>query len=164
MCRYGAKCVHISSTNLSVFNSTRKMSYWYGARSKREMFPSIEDFDDSAAANDALVWALCSVWSSTRGRTTDGYTGFIHNVPCVCVYVKTTWRIMKLLKTVSTTCVVHQWWNAAVIGMKDLGVEDENILPDDFWWLIHLSDWYYAWLLRVSHLFLKLILTTYWLI
>ena len=36
---------------LKRLNSKRKMSFWYGARSEREMF-YVEDFDGLAAEND----------------------------------------------------------------------------------------------------------------
>lgn len=111
---------------LKRLNSTRKMSYWYGARSKREMF-YIEDFDGLAAANENFVWH-CALSDPQPEDNWDGYTGFIHNVlyenylkdheaPEDCEYYMCGPPMM----------------NAAVIGMlKDLGVEDENILLDDF--------------------------------
>ncbi|MGL6012684.1 MAG: NADH:ubiquinone reductase (Na(+)-transporting) subunit F, partial [Shewanella oncorhynchi] len=40
---------------LKRLQSKRKMSFWYGARSKREMF-YVEDFDGLAAENDNFVW------------------------------------------------------------------------------------------------------------
>ncbi|GAB7219447.1 NADH:ubiquinone reductase (Na(+)-transporting) subunit F [Vibrio comitans] len=106
--------------------SKRKMSYWYGARSKREMF-YIDDFDNLAAENDNFVWH-CALSDPLPEDNWDGYTGFIHNVlyenylkdheaPEDCEYYMCGPPMM----------------NAAVIGMlKDLGVEDENILLDDF--------------------------------
>ncbi len=111
---------------LKRLNSTRKMSFWYGARSKREMF-YVEDFDGLAAENDNFVWH-CALSDPLPEDNWDGYTGFIHNVlyenylkdhdaPEDCEYYMCGPPMM----------------NAAVIGMlKDLGVEDENILLDDF--------------------------------
>ena len=111
---------------LKRLNSTRKMSYWYGARSKREMF-YVEDFDMLQAENDNFVWH-CALSDPLPEDNWDGYTGFIHNViyenylkdheaPEDCEYYMCGPPMM----------------NAAVIGMlKDLGVEDENILLDDF--------------------------------
>lgn len=111
---------------LKRLNSTRKMSYWYGARSKREMF-YVEDFDGLAAENENFVWH-CALSDPQPEDNWDGYTGFIHNVlyenylkdheaPEDCEYYMCGPPMM----------------NAAVIGMlKDLGVEDENILLDDF--------------------------------
>ncbi|MBE3651903.1 NADH:ubiquinone reductase (Na(+)-transporting) subunit F [Vibrio navarrensis] len=111
---------------LKRLQSKRKMSFWYGARSKREMF-YVEDFDGLAAENDNFVWH-CALSDPQPEDNWDGYTGFIHNVlyenylrdhdaPEDCEYYMCGPPMM----------------NAAVIGMlKDLGVEDENILLDDF--------------------------------
>ncbi len=107
-------------------NSKRKMSFWYGARSKREMF-YVEDFDKLAEDNDNFEWHV-ALSDPLPEDNWDGYTGFIHNViyenylkdheaPEDCEYYMCGPPMM----------------NAAVIGMlKDLGVEDENILLDDF--------------------------------
>ncbi|MCW8328103.1 NADH:ubiquinone reductase (Na(+)-transporting) subunit F [Photobacterium sp. SDRW27] len=106
--------------------SKRKMTYWYGARSKREMF-YVEDFDTLAADNENFEWHV-ALSDPLPEDNWDGYTGFIHNViyenylkdheaPEDCEYYMCGPPMM----------------NAAVIGMlKDLGVEDENILLDDF--------------------------------
>ncbi|WP_064605549.1 NADH:ubiquinone reductase (Na(+)-transporting) subunit F [Photobacterium sp. J15] len=111
---------------LKRLHSKRKMSYWYGARSKREMF-YVEDFDQLAAENSNFVWHV-ALSDPLPEDNWDGYTGFIHNViyenylkdheaPEDCEYYMCGPPMM----------------NAAVIGMlKDLGVEDENILLDDF--------------------------------
>ncbi|UTV27098.1 NADH:ubiquinone reductase (Na(+)-transporting) subunit F [Photobacterium atrarenae] len=111
---------------LKRLNSDRKMSFWYGARSKREMF-YVEDFDMLQAENDNFVWH-CALSDPLPEDNWNGYTGFIHNVlyenylkdheaPEDCEYYMCGPPMM----------------NAAVIGMlKDLGVEDENILLDDF--------------------------------
>ncbi|MFT7052741.1 MAG: Na+-transporting NADH:ubiquinone oxidoreductase subunit F [Psychromonas sp.] len=104
----------------------RKVSFWYGARSKREMFYK-EDFDGIAAENENFQWHV-ALSDPQKEDNWDGYTGFIHNVllenylkdheaPEDCEYYMCGPPVM----------------NAAVIAMlKDLGVEDENILLDDF--------------------------------
>ncbi|GMQ47322.1 NADH:ubiquinone reductase (Na(+)-transporting) subunit F [Vibrio sp. 10N] len=111
---------------LKRLNSKRKMSFWYGARSRREMF-YVEDFDGLQAENDNFQWHV-ALSDPMPEDNWDGYTGFIHNViyenylkdheaPEDCEYYMCGPPMM----------------NAAVIGMlKDLGVEDENILLDDF--------------------------------
>ncbi|ABN73263.1 MULTISPECIES: NADH:ubiquinone reductase (Na(+)-transporting) subunit F [Actinobacillus] len=111
---------------LKRLKSKRKMSFWYGARSKREIFYQ-EDFDQLAAENDNFVWHVALSDALPEDNWT-GYTGFIHNVlyenylknheaPEDCEYYMCGPPVM----------------NAAVIGMlKSLGVEDENILLDDF--------------------------------
>lgn len=104
----------------------RKLSFWYGARSKREMF-YVEDFDGLAAAHDNFQWHVALSEPREEDNWT-GYTGFIHRVlfdnylkdhpaPEDCEYYLCGPPVM----------------NAAVIGMlEDLGVERENIMLDDF--------------------------------
>lgn len=111
---------------LKRLHSKRKMTYWYGARSKREMF-YVEDFDGLQAENDNFKWHV-ALSDPLPEDNWDGYTGFIHNVlyenylkdheaPEDCEYYMCGPPMM----------------NAAVIGMlKNLGVEDDNILLDDF--------------------------------
>ncbi|WP_339859321.1 NADH:ubiquinone reductase (Na(+)-transporting) subunit F [Pseudohongiella acticola] len=107
-------------------NSNRKISFWYGARSKKEMF-YVEDFDQLAAKHDNFVWHVALSEPQPEDNWT-GYTGFIHNVvrdhylidheaPEDCEYYMCGPPIM----------------NASCIKMlKDLGVEDENIALDEF--------------------------------
>ena len=111
---------------LKRLNSKRKMSFWYGARSKREMFYE-DDYNGLAADNDNFQWHV-ALSDPQPEDNWDGLTGFIHNVlfeeylkdheaPEDCEYYMCGPPMM----------------NAAVIGMlKDLGVEDENIMLDDF--------------------------------
>ena len=111
---------------LKRLNSKRKMSFWYGARSKREMF-YVEDFDGLAAENDNFVWH-CALSDPQPEDNWEGYTGFIHNV-----------LFENYLKDheAPEDCEFYMcgppMMNAAVINMlKELGVEEENILLDDF--------------------------------
>ncbi|MFE8071506.1 NADH:ubiquinone reductase (Na(+)-transporting) subunit F [Marinobacteraceae bacterium S3BR75-40.1] len=111
---------------LKRLNSKRKISFWYGARSLREMFYT-EDFDQLQEENDNFEWhvALSDPLPQDNWK---GDTGFIHNVlydrylkeheaPEDCEYYMCGPPVM----------------NAACIKMlKDLGVEDENIMLDDF--------------------------------
>ncbi len=111
---------------LERIKTRRKMTFWYGARSKREMF-YVEDFDRLAKAHDNFEWHVAL---SDPLPTDDwkGYTGFIHNVlfenylkdhpaPEDCEYYLCGPPMM----------------NAAVINMlEDLGVERDHILLDDF--------------------------------
>ena len=106
--------------------TTRKMSFWYGARSTREVFYQA-DFDALAAENDNFVWHVALSEPLPEDNWT-GYTGFIHNViyenylknhkaPEDCEYYMCGPPIM----------------NSSVIKMlESLGVEPENILLDDF--------------------------------
>ena len=111
---------------LKRLKSKRKMSFWYGARSKREMF-YVEDFDGLAAENDNFVWHT-ALSDPQPEDNWEGYTGFIHNV-LYENYLKD--------HEAPEDCEFYMcgppMMNAAVINMlKDLGVEDENILLDDF--------------------------------
>ncbi|MFY8274192.1 NADH:ubiquinone reductase (Na(+)-transporting) subunit F [Pseudoalteromonas sp. SSDWG2] len=111
---------------LKRLNSKRKMSFWYGARSKREMF-YVEDFDGLASENDNFVWHV-ALSDPQPEDNWEGYTGFIHNV-LYDNYLKD--------HEAPEDCEFYMcgppMMNAAVINMlKDLGVEDENILLDDF--------------------------------
>ena len=111
---------------LKRLKSKRKISFWYGARSKREMFYE-DDYNGLAAENDNFVWHV-ALSDPQPDDNWDGMTGFIHNVlfeeylkdheaPEDCEYYMCGPPMM----------------NAAVIGMlKDLGVEDDNIMLDDF--------------------------------
>ncbi|WP_426360459.1 NADH:ubiquinone reductase (Na(+)-transporting) subunit F [Pseudocolwellia sp. HL-MZ19] len=111
---------------LKRLNSKRKMSFWYGARSKREMFYE-DDYNGLAAENSNFEWHV-ALSDPQPEDNWDGLTGFIHNVlheqylkeheaPEDCEYYMCGPPMM----------------NAAVIHMlKDLGVEDENIMLDDF--------------------------------
>jgi Na+-transporting NADH:ubiquinone oxidoreductase subunit F len=106
--------------------SKRRMTFWYGARSKREMF-YVEDFDMLAKENDNFVWH-CALSDPLPDDNWEGYTGFIHEVlyneylkdhpaPEDCEYYLCGPPMM----------------NAAVIKMlEDNGVESDHIMLDDF--------------------------------
>lgn len=111
---------------LKRLNTDRKISFWYGARSKREMF-FVEDFDGLAAENPNFEWHVALSDAMPEDEWT-GYTGFIHNVlfeeflknhpaPEDCEYYMCGPPIM----------------NQSVINMLvDLGVDREDIMLDDF--------------------------------
>ena len=106
--------------------SKRKMTFWYGARSKREMF-YVEDFDMLAKENDNFEWHV-ALSDPLPDDNWKGYTGFIHNVlfeeflknhpnPEDCEYYMCGPPIM----------------NSSVINMLIAnGVDPENIFLDDF--------------------------------
>ena len=107
-------------------HSHRKMTFWYGARSLKEVFYA-DEFDALDAANDNFDWHLALSEPQPEDNWT-GYTGFIHKVlhdqylskheaPEDCEYYLCGPPMM----------------NVAVIKMlEDLGVPKENILLDDF--------------------------------
>ncbi|OBU06066.1 NADH:ubiquinone reductase (Na(+)-transporting) subunit F [Morganella psychrotolerans] len=111
---------------LKRLHSKRKISFWYGARSKREMFYE-EDFDQLQAENENFTWNV-ALSDAQPEDNWDGYTGFIHNV-LYEHYLKN--------HPAPEDCEFYMcgppMMNAAVIKMlKDLGVEDSNIMLDDF--------------------------------
>lgn len=104
----------------------RKITFWYGARSKREMF-YVEDFDMLAKENENFQWHV-ALSDPLPEDNWDGYTGFIHEV-----------LLENYLKEhpAPEDCEFYMcgppMMNAAVIKMlQDLGVEEENIMLDDF--------------------------------
>jgi Na+-transporting NADH:ubiquinone oxidoreductase subunit F len=111
---------------LKRIRTTRKISFWYGARSKREMF-YVEDFEGLAAENPNFQWHV-ALSDALPEDNWAGYTGFIHNVlyeeylrnhpaPEDCEYYMCGPPIM----------------NQSVINMLlDLGVDREDIMLDDF--------------------------------
>jgi len=111
---------------LKRLNSDRKISFWYGARSKREIFYE-EDYDQLAKENDNFDWHV-ALSDPMPEDNWDGLTGFIHNV----LYDE----YLKLHET-PEDCEFYMcgppMMNAAVIKMlEDLGVERDNIFLDDF--------------------------------
>ncbi len=111
---------------LKRLNSKRKISFWYGARSSREMF-FVEDFDALQAENENFEWHVALSEPQPEDNW-EGHTGFIHQVlhdsylkdhpaPEDCEYYLCGPPMM----------------NTAVINMLlDLGVEREDIMLDDF--------------------------------
>jgi Na+-transporting NADH:ubiquinone oxidoreductase subunit F len=111
---------------LKRLHSKRRITFWYGARSKREMF-YVEDFDRLEKDYENFSWHVALSDPKPEDHW-QGYTGFIHEVlyenylkdhpaPEDCEYYMCGPPMM----------------NAAVIGMlEDLGVEEDNILLDDF--------------------------------
>ncbi len=111
---------------LKRLHSDRKISFWYGARSKREMF-FVEDFDGLASHNENFNWHV-ALSDPQEGDNWQGYTGFIHEV-LYDNYLKD--------HPAPEDCEFYicgpPMMNAAVVNMlQGLGVEPENILLDDF--------------------------------
>ncbi|MCW8884637.1 MAG: NADH:ubiquinone reductase (Na(+)-transporting) subunit F [Motiliproteus sp.] len=111
---------------LKRLSSSRKISYWYGARSMREAFYG-EEFDQLAADNENFKWHL-ALSDPLPEDNWEGYTGFIHNVlyenylkdheaPEDCEFYM---------------CGPPMMTSAVIKMLEDLGVERENILLDDF--------------------------------
>jgi Na+-transporting NADH:ubiquinone oxidoreductase subunit F len=104
----------------------RKVTFWYGARSVREMF-YVEDFDAIQKENPNFTWHVALSEPLPSDNWT-GHTGFIHNVlfeqylknhpaPEDCEYYLCGPPIM----------------NQSVVNMLiSLGVERDDIMLDDF--------------------------------
>jgi Na+-transporting NADH:ubiquinone oxidoreductase subunit F len=104
----------------------RKMTFWYGARSLREMFYA-EDFNLLAAENDNFTWYVALSEPAPEDHWT-GYTGFIHQV----VYDQYL-KDHPAPEDVEYYLCGPPMMNTAVIRMlTDQGVEPENIMLDDF--------------------------------
>lgn len=111
---------------LGRIKTDRKISFWYGARSLREMFYT-EDFDQLAAENDNFKWHV-ALSDPLPEDNWEGYTGFIHNV-----LYDNYLRDHPAPEDCEFYMCGPPMMNAAVINMlEDLGVERENIFLDDF--------------------------------
>ncbi|MGD2153109.1 MAG: NADH:ubiquinone reductase (Na(+)-transporting) subunit F [Gemmatimonadales bacterium] len=111
---------------LKRLHTKRKITFWYGARSRREMF-YVEDFDRLESEHENFQW-LVALSDPKPEDMWQGHTGFIHEVlyelyvidhpePDDCEYYLCGPPLM----------------NAAVIKMlEDNGVDRDNIMLDDF--------------------------------
>jgi|TARA_B110000977_G_scaffold188770_1_gene257417 Na+-transporting NADH:ubiquinone oxidoreductase subunit F len=111
---------------LKRLNTKRKISFWYGARSLREVFYA-EDYDMLAAEFPNFEWHLALSDAQPEDNWT-GMTGFIHNT-VQDHYLKD--------HPAPEDCEFYMcgppMMNAAVISMlHSLGVEEENIMLDEF--------------------------------
>ncbi len=104
----------------------RKVTFWYGARSKKEMFYE-DDFNSITRENSNFSW-YCALSEPLESDNWKGYTGFIHQVlydnylkdhpnPEDCEYYLCGPPIMN-------KCVIDMLIN--------LGVERDDIMLDDF--------------------------------
>jgi Na+-transporting NADH:ubiquinone oxidoreductase subunit F len=111
---------------LKRLHSKRKITFWYGARSLREAF-YVEEFDELERQHENFCWHL-ALSDPLPEDNWEGMVGFIHEVlydnylkdhpaPEDCEYYMCGPPMM----------------NAAVERLLyDLGVEEENVLFDDF--------------------------------
>lgn len=111
---------------LKRLRTDRKVSFWYGARSLREMF-YVEDFDELAAEFDNFEWHV-ALSDPQPEDNWEGYTGFIHQV-----LYENYLKNHSAPEDVEFYMCGPPMMNAAVVKMlEDLGVERENIMLDDF--------------------------------
>lgn len=111
---------------LKRLKTKRKITFWYGARSLKEVFYQ-DEFDQLEKDFPNFKWHIALSDALPEDNWT-GYTGFIHNVlyenylknhkaPEDCEFYMCGPPMM-------TKCVINM--------LHDLGVEDENILLDNF--------------------------------
>ncbi|PJE79916.1 Na(+)-translocating NADH-quinone reductase subunit F [invertebrate metagenome] len=111
---------------LKRLHSTRKISFWYGARSLREAF-YVDEFNKLAEDNPNFTWHLALSDPMPEDNWT-GKTGFIHQV-----LYENYLKQHKAPEDCEFYMCGPPMMNAAVEKMLiDLGVEKENILFDDF--------------------------------
>ena len=111
---------------LKRIGSKRKMTFWYGARSKREMF-YVEDFDGLQRDNDNFKWHV-ALSEPLPEDNWEGYTGFIHQV-----LFENYLKNHPAPEDIEYYLCGPPMMNQAVIDMLiSLGVEEENIMLDDF--------------------------------
>ncbi len=107
-------------------NTNRKITFWYGARSLREMF-YVDEFDKLQEDNENFNWHV-ALSDPLPEDEWSGETGFIHQV-LLDNYLKS--------HPAPEDCEYYlcgpPMMNKAVIDMLiNLGVEPENIMLDDF--------------------------------
>lgn len=107
-------------------STSRKVSYWYGARSLREAF-YIDDFDSIAKGSDNFSWYLALSEPLPEDDWT-GHTGFIHQV-VLDNYLKDHPAPEDIEYYL---CGPPMMLKACMDMLDSLGVEPENILYDDF--------------------------------
>jgi Na+-transporting NADH:ubiquinone oxidoreductase subunit F len=104
----------------------RKVSYWYGGRSKRELFYT-EDFRKIEKDFDNFSYNI-ALSEPLPEDNWDGYTGFIHNV-----VLENYLKHHPEPEEIEYYLCGPPMMNAAVFKMLDeLGVPPENIAFDDF--------------------------------
>ena len=111
---------------LKRLGSTRKITFWYGARSMREAF-YVEEFDKLQEENPNFTWHLALSDPLAEDNWT-GYTGFIHNV----LYENYLKDHLAPEDCEFYMCGPPMMNSAVIKTLLDLGVEGENIMLDDF--------------------------------
>lgn len=111
---------------LKRLHSDRKITFWYGARSMREAF-YVEEFDQLAACHPNFSWHL-ALSDPMPEDNWSGPVGFIHDV-----------LFDQFLKDhdAPEDCEYYMCGPPMMIAavnrlLQDLGVEEENVMFDDF--------------------------------
>ena len=111
---------------LKRLDTKRKITFWYGARSLREAFYQ-DEFDELAAKHDNFEWHLALSEPLPEDNWT-GLTGFIHQV----VYDNYLKDHPAPEDIEYYLCGPPLMLSACRNMFEDLGVEEENVLYDDF--------------------------------
>ena len=111
---------------LKRLKSNRKITFWYGARSLREAF-YVEEFDELERRHENFSWHLALSDPLPEDRW-EGLVGFIHEV-LYDTYLKD--------HPAPEDCEYYMCGPPMMIAavgrlLHDLGVEEENVLFDDF--------------------------------
>ncbi len=104
----------------------RKISFWYGARSRADLFYE-HAFDRLADAHDNFTWSA-ALSDPAADDAWDGPTGFVHSVVYE-QYLKShpaPWQCEYYL------CGPPLMMQAVLGMLEDCGVDDESIFFDDF--------------------------------
>ncbi|HOJ33575.1 MAG TPA: NADH:ubiquinone reductase (Na(+)-transporting) subunit F [Candidatus Hydrogenedentes bacterium] len=107
-------------------HTKRKVTFWYGARSYREAF-YVEEFNKIQAENENFRWTLALSEPLPEDHW-DGPKGFIHQV-LYDLYLKNHPAPEDVEYYL---CGLPMMLTACINLLHDLGVEDDNILFDDF--------------------------------
>ena len=106
--------------------TSRKATFWYGARSLREMFYQ-EDFDSIAAENPNFTWYTALSEPQPEDNWT-GLTGFIHQV----LYDEYLSKHPEPEEVEYYLCGPPMMLSACTTMLTNLGVEEDMIMFDDF--------------------------------
>ncbi|MGD9638282.1 MAG: NADH:ubiquinone reductase (Na(+)-transporting) subunit F [Alphaproteobacteria bacterium] len=106
--------------------SNRKISFWYGARSKKEMFYE-EDFNKLAKEYPNFSWNI-ALSEPDKSDNWGGYCGFIHSVICDN-YLK---NHKEPEECEFYICGPPMMLDCVTNLLDNLGVDKENVMFDDF--------------------------------
>jgi len=111
---------------LKRLNTTRKISYWYGGRSLKELF-YLDDFEQLEKDFDNFSWNI-ALSDPLPEDNWEGYTGFIHRV----VYDNYLKKHDAPEEIEYYLCGPPMMIEAVKVMLDNLGVEPDNIYLDDF--------------------------------
>ncbi|PLX68706.1 MAG: NADH:ubiquinone reductase (Na(+)-transporting) subunit F [Denitrovibrio sp.] len=111
---------------LKRLNTTRKISYWYGGRSLKELF-YLDDFEQLEKDFDNFSWNI-ALSDPLPEDNWEGYTGFIHRV----VYDNYLKKHDAPEEIEYYLCGPPMMIEAVKVMLDNLGVEPDNIYLYDF--------------------------------